>query len=298
MKALRKSGGRVAWEATARTGIVEPKDVEVEVQVAGVCRTDLYAARGRIATAEPVVLGHEFAGEVIAVGAEVSKFRPGDHVTAAPLLGPIEKPRMVGVDLDGGFGEYVTLPEELFYKVPVDLSWRRAAYVEPVAASLAVVSAPIGPAQEGVILGSGRIGELTLRVLLARGFEKVRVLTLEEARALPRGSLDFVIETWASEEAFAEIFRVLRPGGVLVLKSRPEGAVPLDVLTVVRKELRIVGAHYGPFPEAIELLATGLAVDDLLGPTHDPASFAEVFSMLEADESRKHFFAFREGHRR
>lgn len=292
MKALVKSQSHVAWHSTPRRGILGPHDVEIQVVVAGICRTDLYAASGRIATADPVILGHEFAGRIVNLGPEVSRFVVGDHVTASPLLGPVDAPQMVGVDLDGGFGEYVTLPEELLYKVPEDMCWRRAAYVEPVAASLAVLDAPIDPDEVGVILGTGRIGELTLRILRAKGFQKVRVLTLQEARALSTGTLDFVIETWASEETFNEIFRLLRPGGVLVLKSRPEGPVALDVLTAVRKELRLIGAHYGPFPAAIELLAEGLAVEDLLGPSHDPASFAEVFSMLEGDESRKHFFAF------
>ncbi len=296
MRALLKSGPRVTWTTAPRRGVVAPDDVEVAVEVAGICRTDLYAARGLIPAADPVILGHEFAGTVTAVGAAVDDLSPGGHVTASPLLDgpPGEPPRMVGVDLDGAFAEFITLPRALLYPVPATLSWPKAAYVEPVAASLAAVETPIDPTKDGAIVGDGRIADLTHRVLTAHGFERLQTISLPDAADMPPESLDYVIETCATTETFSAIFRLLRPGGTLVLKSRPDRPVPIDVLTAVRKELRLVGAHYGSFRRAIELLHAGLPVDDLLGPIHAPGDFERVFADLHLDETRKHFFAFGE----
>ncbi|MBA2661899.1 MAG: alcohol dehydrogenase catalytic domain-containing protein [Bradymonadaceae bacterium] len=306
MKALLKERGQLRWTEVARPGATGAGDVEVRVERAGICRTDLFVARGLLASADPVVLGHEFAGVVTAVGDGVENVAMGDRVTAAPLLGcgrcsPCAvgqpgyrclQPKMLGVDVHGAFAQYITLPAALVYRLPDTLGFDKGAYVEPVAASLAVVEANILPSQRGVIFGGGRIAELTRRIMAAHGFDRLRVFDPERDSPLESASLDFIVETRADDQALAAMCDALRPGATLVLKSRPNKAVALDLLTIVRKELRLQGAHYGPFERAIELLAGDtLVVDDLFGPSHDIADFEAVFKAAWADESLKHFFS-------
>src|SRR5436309_12306594 len=86
MKALVKSGPTVAL-CDVPVSAVAAGEVRVRVAVAGVCRTDLYVARGQIDSADPVILGHEFAGTIDAVGREVTELRPGQRVAVRPVLG-------------------------------------------------------------------------------------------------------------------------------------------------------------------------------------------------------------------
>jgi threonine dehydrogenase-like Zn-dependent dehydrogenase len=247
----------------------EPGWLRLRVLLAGICRTDVYAASGELPLARPTVLGHELVAEVVDADAG-SRLSRGDRVTASPLLGchdclPCSRgggcahPRMLGVDRDGAFAEEVVVPEASAFPVPRDLPLRRAAYVEPIAAALAVTRAPIRANQRGIVVGSGRIADLTRRVLRDRG---------HALDAVPdRASLDFVVETSGTDQALAGALDLLAPGGVLVLKSRPPRPLAFDVGRAVKLDITVSCVSYGPFEEALRL-AGELAVDDLLGDVY------------------------------
>jgi threonine dehydrogenase-like Zn-dependent dehydrogenase len=187
------------------------------------------------------------------------------------------------------------VPAGLLYRLPATLSFEQGAYVEPVAASLAVLEAGVLPAQRGLLYGTGRIAELTRRVLEAHGFcdlEHIDPANAHNDARLDVGGFDFAVETRADDASLHALVRALRPGATLVLKSRPASPAALDVREVVRRELRLQGAHYGSFEAAIDLLASGrLEVDDLFGPVHALEDFARVFDELWVSEAHKHFFA-------
>jgi L-iditol 2-dehydrogenase len=195
---------------------------------------------------------------------------------------------MLGLDQDGAFADHVVLPWRALHAVPATLSPRRAAYTEPVAASLAVLRAPIAPGERGLLLGKNRIAELTLRVLEASGFRGVTCLPHDAP--LPDNAFDFAIETVATEASLAGLLRAVRPGGCLVLKSRPAERIPLDIGLAVRRDLRLCAVGYGSFPEAIRLLAT-LPIDDLLGEVFPLRRFEDAFAMARRSESAKLFLA-------
>ncbi len=154
--------------------------VRLRVLLAGICRTDVHAAEGLLSTGGSRILGHEMAGEVEEADPG-SGFECGDRVTVSPLLAcgtcagcarasRCAEPKMLGVDVDGAFAEEVVVPVGSVHRVPRGLSLRRAAYVEPMAATLSVVCAPIRTDQRGLVLGAGRIADLTTRVLRHLGF--------------------------------------------------------------------------------------------------------------------------------
>lgn len=310
MKALVLRSGGVALEEVPAPRCEQRDDVVVGVSVAGVCRTDCYLAAGTMAARTPLVLGHELAGVVREAG-PASGFAPGERVACMPLLGcgqcatcragrahACPHGHMLGLDRDGGFAERVRVPASALVRVPAGVSMRHAAFAEPVAAALAVPEAlrdatADGSAGRGVILGQGRIATLTARALAARGFGQVEIRPVpERVDAGEAGGFDFVVETAAGERAFAAALALLRPRGVLVLKSRSPRPVALDVLGCVRKELRLVGAYYGPLDAALALVHGGaIAIDDLLGPGRALADHAAVFAAeLAGDEARKQFF--------
>lgn len=294
MRALVRGTQRTTLAEVPTPEVVRPDEVKIRVELAGICRTDLYAAAGLRACRAPVVLGHEITGIVEAVGPAVTRARVGDRVAVSPFRPEAtgaERWAMMGVDFDGGFADHTVLPESMLYTCPPTLPPRLAAYVEPVAASLAPLNAPITPEQRGLIYGVGRIAGLTEAVLHAAGFRNV-VMGMDG----DDGAYDFVIETRA--DRLDEALRLTRDGGLLILKSRPAQPVRLNLLDAVQREVRMVGAHYGSFDEAIAWLDTErLEVDHLLGPTHPLDAFISedgtrglMHELLER-EDHKHFLA-------
>src|SRR5262245_47111814 len=122
MTALVRHGSWVGLRALPRP-CPQDGEVVVRVVVAGICRTDLHVAQGRLAAADPVVLGHEFAGVVEEVGPGAGGVKPGDRVAVMPML-PCGlcaacssgdelvclEPTLLGVDRDGAFAELVAVP--------------------------------------------------------------------------------------------------------------------------------------------------------------------------------------------
>lgn len=262
-----------------------PGWVRLRVLVAAICRTDVYAATGRLPLGGPRVLGHEMVGEVIDAD-PAGDYRPGTRAAVAiPLIACAEcaatarrcgEPGMLGVDIDGAFAAQVVVPAANLHPVPESLPLRRAACVEPIAATAAVLRAPIRPDQRGVVLGTGRIAELTARVLRAGGFEFI------DDSAEPKGDYDFVVEAAGSAGELARAVELTRPGGVVVLKSRPADPIALDVAAAVRKDLVLAAVSYGSIDDAVRL-AGELAIDDLLGETYPLHRFAEALAAAERD---------------
>lgn len=282
MRAVVRREDDVALLEVPRPVPRSAREVLVRVELAGICRTDLYVARGLLACTPPVILGHELSGVVEQIGGEVSRVRVGDRVAADPFV-PGTPWHMIGVQRDGAFAEFITLPEDMLHVCPPDMTPRVAAYTEPVAASMAPLRAPIHRNERGLVFGHGRIAALTGAVLRAAGFEDVQI-----AEEGDPGSFDFVVETRA--DRLTDAAKLVRDGGVLVLKSRAAAPVSLDLLDVVRRELRLHGAHYGCFDEAIRWLhEERLDIAHLLGPEHPLDTFEAVFTSLMDHEAHKHF---------
>src|SRR5262245_1947682 len=241
MKAIRKVGSR---PELSRLEVPQPGpgEVLVRVEAAGVCRTDVLVARGKLVSADPVVLGHEFAGVVSAIGDGVTNVRRDDRVAVLPLIpcgccevcqkgDPINCPRcrMLGVDRDGAFAAFVAVPAELAHPLPAKVPFTAAAYAEPIAAALGVLEAGLAPPSRGLVRGDNRFAMLIERLLRLQGFQEV-------VRGDEGGEdgFDFVIETGLEADTLSRMIRSARPGGTLVLRSRRPGAFALDALEAVK----------------------------------------------------------------
>jgi L-iditol 2-dehydrogenase len=285
MRALVKSGRDVGLRLVP---VPEPRrgEVRVGVRLAGLCRTDVQVALGQLPAADPIILGHEFAGVVDALGPNVTEPRPGQRVAVLPVLGcadcpvcragdAINCPRrtMLGVDRDGAFAEFVCVPSACVYPLPDDMADGVAAYAEPVAAALAVLDGGIHPKQRGLVLGRNRFAVLIERLLRAHGFAVIET----DAGRWPDDSFDFLIETRLDEGIVAEMIRLARPGATLLMKSRRPGSIAVPVLPLLSKRLTLRGLNYGCFRTAIRLLADGaLDLSDLLGPVERLENFAAL----------------------
>ena len=177
-------------------------DVLVRVRACGICGSDVHGFDGSTGRRiPPLVMGHEAAGEVAQVGANVKDLAIGDRVTFDSTIycgqcfyctrGDVnlcDNRQVLGVSpgeyrRHGAFAEYVAVPRRIMYRLPDSLSYEQAALIEAV--SVAVHAVNLTPLQLGdsaVVVGSGMIGLLAVQALRAAGCSRVIAVDLEDSR--------------------------------------------------------------------------------------------------------------------
>jgi len=304
MKALIKDGSSIAVQNIAQPSLQSDGDVLVQVMMAGLCRTDLYVAAGLVKTPDPIVLGHEFAGVV--ADSSAANFKSGDRIVVNPLLscghcssclqhahGACGQAKFIGVDRQGCFAGYINVPASSIYAIPDSLPFLDAAYAEPVAASLAVLKTGIKPEEKGLIFGANRFSQLMQKIMKVYGFDKIDLYDpLTETRWLEDSAYDYVIETLIDSKIFAEMVRIIKPGGKIVLKSRQHEDLTFKLAEIIKKEPVLHVVNYGSFDEAISLLSSGkISIHDLVDDIYPLENFTPVFNGARGSEALKPFFA-------
>jgi L-iditol 2-dehydrogenase len=200
-------------------------EVLVRVEACGICGSDVHGYDGSSGRRiPPIVMGHEAAGVIAAVGYDVHGFAVGDRVTFDStvycghchycLRGEVnlcDNRQVVGVSCgdyrrEGAFAEYVRVPQHIVYKLPDSLSFAEAAMLEAVSVALHAVriSGP-GDGKTALVVGAGMIGLLTLQAAKAAGYRQVMIADVDATRlALAREvGADVVLHASGSELAKA-----------------------------------------------------------------------------------------------
>ncbi len=277
-----------------------PGEVVLAVAAVGVCGTDVHILAGEFAPRLPLVPGHEFAGEVVALGAGVEGLRVGDRVAADPntfchgcwycrrgQANHCERFAAVGVTHPGAAAEYVAVAAGNCVVLPDHVPVADAALVEPL--SCAVHGFDVlraRPASSVLLYGAGTMGlmmlELAKRGGAARGdADDGDPARLATAQALgcsaaatsadeldrPRG-WDVVVDATGNVAAIRDgLGRVARRGTFLQFGVAPEGArVEIEPYRVFREEITIVGsfAVLDSYERAAELFADGIVDPQVL----------------------------------
>jgi 2-desacetyl-2-hydroxyethyl bacteriochlorophyllide A dehydrogenase len=304
-------------------------EVVIRVAAAGLCGTDYRIWNGDRPVAYPRVMGHELVGHVLALGEDVSGLGVGQKVAVEPNYSCGHCPlcregnrnlclsrTAVGIDVDGGFAQEVTLPARCCWPAPAGVSDEQLLLTEPLAVVVrAVRRGQPAAGQTAAVLGVGTLGLLAVQVLRARG---LRVLAVgRSARRLPlaqelgadatavseaddavaaaralsgREGVDLVVETAGTAAAVAQAVDLCRPGGRVVLTGLPHEPTELDFFRVVRRELSIVGSmiYQDEFPEAMRLLADGaVRAGRLLTHRFPLAKIDEAFEAHRSADSIK-----------
>lgn len=207
--------------------IEEPKtvrgSVKIKVKWCGICGSDLHEYLGGpifipvgqphplSGNTAPVVLGHEFSGEVCEVGEGVTKLKVGDRVTVEPIVACGKCPACLEGKYNicsslgfhglcgsgGGLAEYTVFPEEFVHKIPDNMSFEQAALIEPMAVALhSIRMANFKIGDTALVLGSGPIGLATIECLKAAGAKLVVVLQRKSIRQeyAKRAGADVVLD--------------------------------------------------------------------------------------------------------
>ncbi len=272
VKERRAPGLKVATVPKPSPG---PADVLIAVRHAGVCGTDVHIAdwdawaESRIRP--PVVVGHEFAGEIVAVGDGVSGLKPGQLVTAEGHIvcghclqcrtgnGHICKnTRIIGVDRDGAFAEYIVMPATNV--LPLDgIPTTIGAVMDPMGNAFHTVLTADIPGSTVFVVGCGPIGCFAVGIARAAGAAKVIASDVNATRlALARRmgahvtidagrddvvqavlaetageGADVVCEMSGVPSALHQAFAAVRLGGRVQLLGIPKGQVPIDFATEI-----------------------------------------------------------------
>lgn len=162
-----------------------PGMVKIQVKATGICGTDLHIYRDEFPSVPPVILGHEFSGEVVALGPGVTHIRVGDRVMSELPVAPCGRCRYcktghlnlcidrrgLGWSANGSFAEYMLAEEQTLHLVPDSLDYEQAALCEPLAvASYGVIELTGVRAGDTVyVAGPGPIGLMVSQAAKAEG---------------------------------------------------------------------------------------------------------------------------------
>jgi L-iditol 2-dehydrogenase len=189
----------------------QPGEVLVRVKACGICGSDVHGMDGSTGRRiPPLVMGHEAAGEIAAVGPGVTAWKPGDRVTFDSTVycgecwfckrGEVnlcDNRQVLGVSCgdyrrQGAFAEYVAVPQRILYRLPDNISFEQAAMVEAVSVAVhAIARTPHLRDSSAVVVGVGMIGLLVVQALRVAGCRQIIALDLEEDRlqlAVRRGA--------------------------------------------------------------------------------------------------------------
>src|ERR1700739_3530862 len=332
MKALRKSKpGKGLQLEQVQVPTMGPTDVLVRVKATSICGTDLHIygwdrwSQGRIKP--PLTLGHEFCGHVEQAGAEVTAVKPGDFVSAEMHLNCghchqcrlgqahiCQNLRIIGIDQDGAFAEFVKIPASNIWKLDPAIPEHYGAILDPLGNAVHTVLAGSIAGETVLVTGCGPIGLMSIAVAKACGSSTVFATeTNEHRRALakPMGAdlvlnpatedavkailqatsgtgVDVLLEMSGNPTAIQQGFQALRAGGRASLLGIPTESVPLDLVNdVIFKGATVQGIYgrrmYETWVQMTALLKAGrLNLDPLFGERASLDKFENAFSLLQS----------------
>jgi 2-desacetyl-2-hydroxyethyl bacteriochlorophyllide A dehydrogenase len=301
-----------------------PLDVVVRPAAVGICGTDLHIMDGEFAPSFPIVPGHEFAGEIVAVGSAVTGYAVGDQVAVDPSLycghcyyckrargNQCENWNAIGVTVPGAAAEFVAAPMANLFRLPVHLAARNAALIEPL--SCAVRGFDVLPrtvADNYLIYGSGTMGLIMLELAKRAGAATVSVVDLNPERLetaerlgcsaavtnadeldAPRG-WDVVIDCTGAAAAIRDgLGRVGRGGTFLQFGvANYDTRVEIEPYEIYRREITVTGsmAVLHSFDRAGQMLAAGVLDPDVFVSHRFPLdAYGDALAQFRAGIGRK-----------
>jgi threonine dehydrogenase-like Zn-dependent dehydrogenase len=273
-----------------------PGEVIMRPGAVGICGSEVEGYLGHMGNrTPPLVMGHEFAGEVVAAGHGAE-----DWLSARAAVNPIAgcghcrlcrsgqenicpERTLIGIHHDGAFADLVRAPAANLRRLPDDLDIRTGALTEPLANGVHAVRLGLAgqPASTAVVIGAGTIGLVTLQAALLSELQHVSVIEPQDARRERAHTLgahavhkhaqavagdplgaDLVLDAVGAQATRAMALDLVRPGGRVVCVGLAADDTTLPFHTVVRNQVTIIGSYaytMADFEQALEWLAAGRA---------------------------------------
>ncbi len=335
MRALYKhhAGEGLAFDPERPRPVAGPREVIIKVKKVGICGTDRHIwqwddwAAGRIPVG--IVTGHEFVGTIDQVGSAVSRYKPGQRVSAEGHICSgtdynartgnahiASDTRIIGIDRDGAFADYIKVPEENVWAVHPDIPDRLAATFDPLGNAVHTVMEAGVSAKSVLISGVGIIGLMAVTVAKAAGaarifcsdinpprLELAKKLGAVEAydardpswiddiRSQTGGEgVDVLLEMSGADAAFDQGFRALRNGGRAALLGLPAKKLTFDFNeNIIFKGCTVLGINgrrvWETWYQMENLLLSGrLELDEIITHEFPLEDFEKAFeTMISGD---------------
>lgn len=308
---------------------IAANEVLIKVKACGICGSDVHGMDGSTGRRiPPIIMGHEASGEIVELGSKVSGWHVGDRVTFDSTIYPLndwytlqgrynlsDNRQVLGVSpgnyrRHGAFAELVAVPAHILYKLPDNVSFEQAAFVEPVAvAAHAVRISGIQAGQSAVVVGTGMVGMFVVKMLEITGAFPIIAVDIDEGKLRlaeefgatfafnsanenlsekileqtnGRGA-DFGFEVVGTDKTVNICINSLRKGGTAVLVGNisPEIRIPLQ--KIVTTELSLLGscAINGEYSLVLDLMASGeIQVDKMISAVAPLSEGAQWFQRL------------------
>ena len=296
MRAVVVSRYGGSLEATTRPiPRAAPDEVLVRVRASGLCSTDLHLLSGRQPLGElPRIIGHELAGDVVEVGADVTGWQPGNRVTAAIdvtcghcrhcLSGQTQRCRSmkrIGFERDGGHADYVVVPAANLVALPPGIPYEAAAILPDAVACMyhsLIHQGGVGIGQRVLILGVGGLGIHGVQIAKRAGAEVIATsrrpqrlalatrygaVALDASRA-PVGAsvveitqgegVDVVVDNIGTRDSVRQGLAVLRPGGKFLVVAYVDEMFEIPSLPLFSTELEIIGCRGSTKQDLIDVV--------------------------------------------
>jgi threonine dehydrogenase-like Zn-dependent dehydrogenase len=329
LAAVFEGEGQLSLKQMPVPAIQRPDDVLLQVEGAGICGTDVHILEvppGHPAT-PGAILGHEYVGQVLEIGAGVKNLRPGDRVVVAPNLycglcaycragrpNQCQDFTTLGIYLNGGFAKYNVAPERACHQIKADLPTDEAVFTELLSCVIGGTErVRLQPGESVAVLGAGPVGLMFALAFKAAGAgqlivtdvspyrlefaHKIGVDAALDARSdivtairnLTSGGADVVVD--AVGALFPQAVPVATKGGKIVLFGMNQQARPtVSQYDITRNELTVYGTFIGinTFPVAIKMLESGVLRPSVLISHRLPlARLAEGLELLRRGEAIK-----------
>ncbi|MFO7656124.1 MAG: alcohol dehydrogenase catalytic domain-containing protein [Bacteroidales bacterium] len=324
---------KFSWKEVEQPEISE-NEVLIRVKYAGICGSDQHIFLGEFhpRTHVPMIPGHEFAGEIVKTGSAIKQYKTGDRVAVDPIIWCGKCPacqrhhypactslKLVGVDMDGGFAEYMKAPENMLYKISQNISDEHAALVEILSIGFhACNRAGVKENDTLVIWGAGKVGQTILQAartkskntlimvdmldkrlnIAKNAYPDIHVINIAKEDPVKRikeitngVGVDIAIEAVGH---FKEIegkvnpvrgcIQSIRGAGTVCVLGLGDEVTPVLFKELIWKEAKIVASRvsHGEFAETIENLNMGtLKPDALISDILTGADAQHAFEMLE-----------------
>lgn len=283
--------------------VIRETDVQVRVKAVGICGTDLHMFHeSRPDVQLPRIMGHELSGQVTAVGSAVTRVKVGDPVVLDPVFAcgtcptcrkghpnVCSKVRCYGVQMDGGFQDYIVVGQEHLHPFSPSVSYEEAALAEPFSIAANILErAQLTAGENLLIVGSGTIGLAILQVAKSKGArvmvsdiisEKLAIArkmgadkavnsktdSLEQAAAtFCETGFDVVVDAVGVTPLFTQALNYAAPCGRIICIGFDGRPAEIPPVMITKKELSIIGSRMNcnRFPVVMEWLNQGNILAD------------------------------------
>lgn len=260
---------------------IQENEVLMKVKKVGICGTDLHIYNGGMNVPTPLILGHEFVGDIVKIGNNVTNIKIGDRAVAEHLIGCgkcpycrqgkknlCKNPTVIGLNRQGALAEYISIPSDLSFKLPDEFSYDEGVLVEPLSIAVYAVrksgvdvgdqiavigQGPIGlfvdfvaKASGGTVIGfdkhDNRLSYARNHEYISKGFNIETENYLKQFKDENTDGADIVFEAVGSDTSAELAVELARSGGKVIILGVFEHDVMINMMGIVRKELQVYGS--------------------------------------------------------